>query len=74
MTLRFGSLALSVQGSGQIAADTGLGAGEAVIHGVECSGELVSGFGVTEVDEAVAAPAGQVDRVQREMWTGFSAR
>lgn len=56
-----------VQGDGEVAAQARLGAGERAVHSGECGGEVGDGGGVAELDEAVAAPAGQVGIVQREV-------
>src|SRR5260370_249749 len=60
-------LAADMQGGGQVAAQASLGAGEAVIHGSQGGAEVVGGLRVAEGDQAVAAPAGQVRLVQREI-------
>lgn len=72
--MRFVPVAADVEGGGQIAADARLSAGEAVVHGVECSAELVGDHGVAEGDQAVATPAGEVDCVQREVGQVLAAR
>ena len=63
----FVAFAADVQGGGQVAAQPGLGAGEAAVHRVKRGGQFSGDFGVTEVDEAVSAPSGQVGEVQGEV-------
>ena len=60
-------LAADVQGGGQIAAQACFGAGEAVVHRGQGSGQVIGGLRVAESDQAVAAPAGQVRLVQGQI-------
>ena len=62
-----------VQGGGEVAAQSCLGAGEGAVHPGQGGGQVGDGGRVAEVDEAVAAPAGQVGVVEREVGQVFAA-
>jgi len=72
--LGFVLLAADVEGGGQVAAEACLGAGEAIIHGCERGVKVVGGLRVAEGDQAVAAPAGQVGLVERQIREVFPRR
>jgi hypothetical protein len=62
----FVAVACCVQGGGEVTAQACFGAGEGAVHPGGGGGEVGDGGGVAELDEAVAAPAGEVRGVQGE--------
>ncbi len=69
LNVRLGGLGLSSgqQGVAQVAAECGLGAVVGAVHPGQRGAQVLDGAGVTEAHQAVAAPAGQVVAVERQV-------